>query len=442
MRNKLSELIENVKVPENYLPKEEVKILFKTTLQSPNSNAKDFRPSRVLNKFKPLKAIIMISIIGLIIIAISQFGFNTDTNTPPQRIATSSNNEQSVVASDTLQVSLDSINQIVGDQKESLEGILNDNKLSEPSSSQLIVGNDIDRQSKDNLPAVQSEVDSNSVKKHTPPELFEIDKPILEPVLISNEVLDCFGIDSTIRSYEFMATIGVWGSNIFEMEEPHTIAFTGVFSWKELRITFDSLPEHIICGGTEEVYIDQYLESCIPFQSETVGKSGDFQVYWIFPSDKLLDCLPDYISEPMRLELIKTFNQTWGGSPVAISPPQEKESDGVSVATINEEVKSAPCNFIPSFCEGVSGLDNLSAYPCPVTDQLNIDVILSRSKTIQYRVFDISGRVLNDELPIRNYSEAGRYTEQINLHDLKSGIYILVLTDNEGARMTKRIMKN
>lgn len=442
MKDILSQIVKQAGKPETFLPNQEVNSLIELDGDTQLSNSKSFRPKRILRQFKPLKVIIMTTIIGIALIAVSQLISVADSNYNPkiQRIVDieKAGDNQDVKKKRTVDSAFTISSSDILDI-----GSINPTKNSNVPESTFAQESVIQKESnEDSEDENRYATETSYEPSQRLPESYQIDKPIIKVVSISNKVLDCFGIDSTIRSYEFMCSIGVWGSNIFRMEAPHTLAFTGVFSWNELRITFDSLPEHIICGGTEEVYIDQYLESCIPFQSETVGKSGDFQVYWIFPSDKLLDCLPDYISEPMRLELINTFNQTWGGSPVAISPPQEKESDGVSIATINEEVKSAPCNFIPSFCEGVSGLDNLNAYPNPVTDQLNIDVILSRSKTIQYRVFDISGRVLNDELPIRDYSEAGRYTEQINLQDLKSGIYILVLTDNEGGRMTKRILKN
>jgi len=107
------------------------------------------------------------------------------------------------------------------------------------------------------------------------------------------------------------------------------------------------------------------------------------------------------------------------------------------------EEEEVPCEYFPSFCEGLPGLDNLNIYPNPASDRIiNIEVIISRGKSIDYRIFDLSGRMLIDDLPTRKYSSEGKYKETMDISSLTPGLYLLVLTDDEGARMTKRIVKN
>jgi hypothetical protein len=106
-----------------------------------------------------------------------------------------------------------------------------------------------------------------------------------------------------------------------------------------------------------------------------------------------------------------------------------------------ESDETVPCEYFPSFCEGLPGLDDLNVYPNPATDILNVEVIISRAKSIDYRVFDISGRLMVDDVETREYQDAGQYKERIDVSSLTEGFYLLVLTDEEGARMTKRIVK-
>jgi len=117
------------------------------------------------------------------------------------------------------------------------------------------------------------------------------------------------------------------------------------------------------------------------------------------------------------------------------------------VLNSKDELKSKaedpiPCQYFPSFCAGLPGLDNLNVYPNPASDQITIDVILSQPKEIQYKILDLLGRIVNDELSTKKYSDSGRFTETMDVSFLKSGLYLLVLTDKEGAKMTKRILKN
>ena len=87
-------------------------------------------------------------------------------------------------------------------------------------------------------------------------------------------------------------------------------------------------------------------------------------------------------------------------------------------------------------------IENVNVYPNPASGIVNMEVILSRGKSIDYRIFDLSGRLLVDDMPTRKYPKEGKYTEKMDVSGLTPGLYLLVLTDDEGARMTKRIVKN
>ena len=174
-----------------------------------------------------------------------------------------------------------------------------------------------------------------------------------------------------------------------------------------------------------------FFDYCIPIQTcEIIGLPNIEKTnFWFYPNERFFSCLPDSISEPMR----KEFNY------------HKKQSGIVNEIIIEDFVPNedpVPCEYFPSFCEGLPGLDRLHLYPNPAEDMINIDVMLSKEKTIDFRVFDLSGRLLLDDHPRRNYKSEGKYTEKMDLSSLTPGLYLLVLTDDEGAKMTKRLVKN
>jgi hypothetical protein len=80
-------------------------------------------------------------------------------------------------------------------------------------------------------------------------------------------------------------------------------------------------------------------------------------------------------------------------------------------------------------------LNQVTVYPNPVTDILNISFDLNKSAATKIEIIDLSGKqvlVLNNEI------SNGLVTKQINTADFKSGIYI-VKTQTENETITKKI---
>jgi len=189
---------------------------------------------------------------------------------------------------------------------------------------------------------------------------------------------------------------------------------------------------------------NDWIDLCVPVCFEVSPNSPIYATtFWFYACEELFSCLPDSIGIPMRLEYNRNVK------------PKLSNGDSEKVQTKDRDVnmeqksgsdslreESVPCEYFKSFCEGLPGLDNLNVYPNPATDQISIDIILNQGKTIEYRILDLAGRVLNDEFPRKTYSDGGRYTESMDISSLKSGMYLLVLIDKEGASMTKRVLKN
>jgi phage/plasmid primase-like uncharacterized protein len=54
----------------------------------------------------------------------------------------------------------------------------------------------------------------------------------------------------------------------------------------------------------------------------------------------------------------------------------------------------------------------------------------------------MGGRVLSDEGKPQIYSEGGQFKHTVDVSKLQNGLYLLILTDDEGAKVTRRFVKN
>lgn len=201
---------------------------------------------------------------------------------------------------------------------------------------------------------------------------------------------------------------------------------------------------HNLFNPEDSISHDQLIDLCIPIQfRSTPDEIGYTTTFWFYSDERLFSVLPDSLAIPMRLEYVRNVRPVLKGSTIASKV--NYYITGVRVDTVakkTEQEDPVPCEFFPSFCEGLPGLQNLNVYPNPTTGTLNLELLLSESKTIDIRVFDLAGRVVNEELERKEYEATIQNREQLDLSHLQSGFYLLVLTDEQGARLTKRIVKN
>jgi hypothetical protein len=202
-------------------------------------------------------------------------------------------------------------------------------------------------------------------------------------------------------------------------------------------------PNNPIGSQSETASFDKLLNISIPIALKGHDSTEVFSkcIFWLVPTEELIGCLPDSIAGPMRMEFRKNVKPIL--MDLAIKDGKPVDIDAMKYAIPVEDIANpVPCRYFPSFCEGLPGLNDLRVYPIPTSDFLSIEIHLVQSKKITYRIFDITGRLLNHELPTKDYTEPGQYTEKMDLSGLNSGLYLLVLTDDQGARMTRRILKN
>jgi hypothetical protein len=186
------------------------------------------------------------------------------------------------------------------------------------------------------------------------------------------------------------------------------------------------------------------LELCIPVKIADTNLHQHVQdcIFWIYPNDRFLECLPPEIGEPMRRErnyqlkrMDPDFVPKMGGSIGIGGNISGKES-------VKDNIEPVPCVYFTNLCESLPGLDYVNLYPNPATDKLNVDLVLVKAKKIRFRVIDLGGRVITDFGPPENFTEGGQFKHQIDISNLQSGLYVLVMIDEEGAKLTKRFVKN
>ncbi len=435
----LSEIVILVQRQKIGLSPDRAKILLDSREKPDPEIIRNNHPKKLNRLFKPLKLIVMISVISLVT-TLSLLVFNhsgPEINQAPKDIETDSRNSVlfDTIAAKEAEERTDTIpiKETEKPSDEVFKSIKQDQKDTEEFAKEIIVN-----EPKDSI----------------------IDSYLQYTIILDRSYMPCFGLretpDSMIyamysqdRTVEFHVSrtfgetkaVGYQHGSDYLGEQKSVPMFT---------MTDENLGTVSIPNPTFEIHMDSSLmlsdwfEACIPIKF--IGDPGQISTtttFWFYPCDELFNCLPDSIGETMRQEFNVNVQPVLMGSEIGKRAVQEISGVLNSEDSSKTEAEDpVPCQYFPSFCEGLPGLDNLNIYPNPASDQITIDVILSRPKSIQYTLIDLSGRVLNDELAWKKYTASGRFTETLDLSILKSGLYLLVLTDNQGARMTKRILKN
>lgn len=300
-------------------------------------------------------------------------------------------------------------------------------------------------------------------------------------LVLSPDVFRCFGFYFEDGLYTFYSFINnIWfrcnpmskgGEYIFR-ETPTNPDFLGIstpvlsihnkFNGRMYVMNINLIYEIYRQDSVEGVPFMDALELCIPIKinDTTLDQHVQDCIFWIYPNDRFLQCLPPEIGEGMRKErnyqlkrmdplfiqkVSETISTKNGDRPMlTVNPgnPTGGVEQGELKDQATENTEPIPCVYFTNLCQTMSGLDYVNLYPNPATDKLNVDLILSRSKQIRFRVMDMGGRLIQDEGAPENYAESGRFTLSLDISGLQSGLYTLVMTDEEGAKLTKRFVKN
>ncbi len=306
---------------------------------------------------------------------------------------------------------------------------------------------------------------SNRVDYHFP-DLLSLGNAIR----VKPDVLKCMGINYTSTAIEINArAIEYWFKMDLNIVDGGTSVSWGMTRVNPIRSEADTLlptSESIVLLGIsnfgdikmvdmptrfyrqlnrKNLTFQQYLNLCIPVMMDSSGfeETGKEVIFWIYPNERFFNCLPPEIAGPMKKEFDYHVYESYViTESMPIFQVGTTKSRANPKDSIMPSVEPVPCVYYTNLCETLSGLDYVNLYPNPATDKLNIDLLLQSAKRIQFRVFDLGGRVISEKEAPKDFPAGGQYKHQLDISKLQGGLYLLVMTDAEGARLTRRFIKN
>ncbi|MFO7617234.1 MAG: T9SS type A sorting domain-containing protein [Bacteroidales bacterium] len=305
--------------------------------------------------------------------------------------------------------------------------------------------------------------------------------PAFHSLRLHPDALRCLGIDYSgnkidinLRADDFLYHLVITNQNgnvamtsketsatsirsqaIASMPTTESIVLLGISNFRGARMI--DLPKRVSRQfNRPDLTFSQFLDLGIPVVVDDawLEDAGSAEViFWIYPNERFFSCLPPSIAEPLRRE----FNFQGRRLDPDFCPIMEvvtrkdSLSQGVQTKSTVEgggqdpgmaDGEPVPCVFYTNLCESMPGLDYLNLYPNPATTQININLVLQHAKKIRFRVLDLGGRVITDEGSPENYPDGGNFKHQLDISNLQNGLYLLVMTDESGARETRRFVKN
>ena len=165
-------------------------------------------------------------------------------------------------------------------------------------------------------------------------------------------------------------------------------------------------------------------------------------IFWIYPNEKFFSCLPPDIARPMIMEFNYQLKRLDPNLVLQLGGSIGLKGGGLQKDAGDYTDEPVPCVYFTNLCETLSGLEYVNLYPNPATSQITVDLVLQKAKKIRFRVFDLSGKLISGDGPPQNYPEGGRVTYSVDISRLNPGFYLMVMTDEEGQRVTRRFVKN
>ncbi len=460
MKKRLSGIIGQAQQPETYLSDQEVMSLLGSGTRVAIPKAKSYRPKRILRMSNALKIIIMTSIIVIITSALLIWNPGirdlSKNSTEKSSIKSTALTNSSAVAKSVTTVPTQEESFLVSEQSGELVSKLPGKKIN--TSTEKSGG-----------------VEKSQIAPELPPQgnkaLVWYQGTILK---INHQIMECLGFFKTPDGYELptkgkdgwkcisfntkVRGIGVGPSTAQNHpdDSPIFLAATclqGSAKWSSK--IFEEIPFWM------DDHEQAFLEICIPISIDDLEFDSLFfnPVIWVYPNERFFQCLPPEIAGSMKKEFTallgrfdKSFVPLLSGNKGIQEGNPIKDTTGMGDITatgniinkesVEEKTEPVPCVYFPNLCTSLPGLDYLNLYPNPVTKMLSVDLVLQSAKKIQFSVFDLNGRMLDVADKTENYLEGGQYKHQIDVSRLLSGLYLLVMTDEEGARLTRRFVKN
>jgi hypothetical protein len=136
------------------------------------------------------------------------------------------------------------------------------------------------------------------------------------------------------------------------------------------------------------------------------------QVFWIHPNEYLFNCLPDRISEELRLE----YNAILKG------------------ATSTQ----SNCNYF-EVCQSTLDVDDMKIYPNPANQAINVDFSLPAATVGYISLVNISGAQVKVLVSDTNFQEGANHFTA-NISDINPGIYLVMIKTENGFKTQRLIV--
>ena len=447
----LKEFIEQMKNMSPEIPADSVKSLINSGKSSPYVARRSFQPRRIKQMFNPLKILIMITPIVIITAALLIFSpGNKDRVEKNFKIT-----DQQII-------------------REVITGKTETPKTNNQAEKR--VGSQILFKEIGPFKDVHEEIAYPIEKDSTYP-IADLNLSSLKTIKLSPEIFKSMGFQISGDTIFYPIRVRHALCYLTACKEGYTVGLQGNLRHFAPDPAILFFVGHIGKKGENNYRANAYgnfdnyqmeLELCIPVQIDDpkMPELVRNTVFWMFPTDVFFKSLPIEIAGPMEKEFtfqkerlnIHFTNRVGGGiefdtinrvdNSIGKAETAKRDNNTLISGSLRPldstaiSTKPVPCVYFTNLCESLPGLDYVNLYPNPATDKLNVDLIMQKAKRIQFRVFDMGGRMISDEGSRENYPEGGQVKHQLDITGLKSGLYLLVMTDDEGAKLTRRFVKN
>ncbi|MDD4646280.1 MAG: T9SS type A sorting domain-containing protein, partial [Bacteroidales bacterium] len=425
----LKEFIEYLKNTSPEIPADTVKSLIDSGKSSPFVAKRSFQPRRIKKMFNPLKNLIMIA--PIVILTSVLLTLNQES----QEISGNPNDKVQFVIP---QIKIENIT----DKKEAL--------------------------SKDSTHSNQIyQVRESSLRKvQETPDVCDTAREPDNILGLSSDVFRCLGFTFNQGGFSYIFRFhwdwikfnfggpekeGVFPAtgleNQIDSMAPVVYLLSGPSSQKLLPnnsspgILFGISPLDGMVDGTP---LNAVIDLCLPIRivDSTLPKKIQEYIFWVYPNERFFQCLPSETSNSLRQEFnyqkqrlspgnsqrLRAIDDTTVG--IRNTDTRNLNASIITDTVVQKwdsskiEATQVPCVYYTNLCETLSGLDYVNLYPNPATDKLNVDLVLQKAKKIQFRVFDLGGRLISDEGSPENYPEGGQFKYQLDISKLQPGLYL------------------
>ncbi len=138
------------------------------------------------------------------------------------------------------------------------------------------------------------------------------------------------------------------------------------------------------------------------------------------------------------LEIVIPIDALLGNTIMRVSTKYANESLHAPSQTIIEgEVEDYTLNIIPTENIETNGFENFIVFPNPNEGKFTIQLNGALNRNINAKIFDSKGRFMYE----KSFEEDGDFSEEIELNNLQSGLYLLIVNDGIKWSTKKFIIK-